>query len=1083
MNPFKIILCFFCLFFISNVYADNCDIPGNDLTVPESTTHNGSINGYCNVTISNNAKVQNGGINADGNVTLTDGAIVANDITAGGNIIIEGGTAQNGNISAGGNITLTDGALVNNSVTAGGNVIIEDATVQNGSVSADGDITLKAGSRVNNNIDAGGNIIIEAGTVQNGHVYAEGNITLKDGATIPNGDVVADGVVYLIGDVSKQNGKICGKSGVDDTDIDDGSNISYDNIFVGEDCSQPWDGNPPTENICDIAPDLSNYKIEPDNYFRLGQGDEYTVPSGYDGLYVDGTVTLNNRSIFNGNIYATGDVELKNSATVNGTVYSEGLIELKQFAQITDGQCPGTSPPSPDEYRFEIITNSDALTCEPHAVTIRVENADGDLIESYAKEVTLKAEQASVLTTWSTMGAKGILTDKGNGEATYSFDEDDKGSATLGLSNPTANEKLTVTVNEGGISTTSEEITFHPALIKTTLECDKNISDTSGVSHCINTANKEFSLKLTAIKADESNVCESYNPSSIAFNSDYVTPNSSATEVQIIYADKDNNEMETTQPLPINSDPVNLALVFLLGEATVGVNYPDAGKININVVDVDNPSITGSAQTIVNPFAIKISNINGYTDNTGNPISNPSTKGIGDGFIRASYTNYTGGIADAVDTFTVTIQALIDCDNSIGCTSTAPNFYNGSDDGDVIEVTPQLVFPTSGELGTLYSPSGASSPTFKTTASSKNSPRLAYSEVGSIDLYAEGKNYLVAGNHINAEKDAGDNNILTTVGRFFPDYLALTADSFIAISSCSSDSGDFSYLGQEEIGVTYKLTAHPQGATDTTLNYDDSFGYPVAESFEQFARDQSNDELSVLQEKLSPAVNYYSKSDWSGGVFTLSPSYIGVDRDRTTAQGPFLIDDNSAIDYFIKLTGVDGEQLKTDSETSCNEFSSAFIDQCLLGDLNDIVHGRLQAGNGHGSEFQSIRTLVEATYFDGTQFVPFKRDDCTTLVATQVEKETLAGTENDITAKTNLTILNSPLISGQSHFEFSAPQLRGKMNYFIELHSVAPWLLDSGNEVECKGANAGLNDCIKGYVEFGLFRGNDRIIYRMQTFD
>jgi hypothetical protein len=112
------------------------------------------------------------------------------------------------------------------------------------------------------------------------------------------------------------------------------------------------------------------------------------------------------------------------------------------------------------------------------------------------------------------------------------------------------------------------------------------------------------------------------------------------------------------------------------------------------------------------------------------------------------------------------------------------------------------------------------------------------------------------------------------------------------------------------------------------------------------------------------------------------------------------------------------------------------------------------------------------------------RDVCTTVALDQTDK---VSSPPAFAAKTTLSILNSPLISGKSYFEFSAPGETGKLNYFVQLQSPAepllytPWLLDSGNAVACP--ESGSLDCISGYVEFGLFRGNDRIIYRLQTYD
>ena len=282
---------------------------------------------------------------------------------------------------------------------------------------------------------------------------------------------------------------------------------------------------------------------------------------------------------------------------------------------------------------------------------------------------------------------------------------------------------------------------------------------------------------------------------------------------------------------------------------------------------------------------------------------------------------------------------------------------------------------------------------------------------------------------------------------------------------------------QASIGKTAKVTS----------NYDDDLDYPVADYFEHFAYASAADGTELSGYKDNSTLNRifsdsaYNKELWSQGLYNfdlgnIQNFYLGLKRtinlsNKVVPDGPFT--NTRQVKYKVKVTGNDGEKLQVSSSELCSD------DKCEIGNLTDLVYGRLRANNGHGSEFQAIRTKVEATYFDGVNFVTFPRDVCTTVVSSQVKKESIAGSKNDITSKTNLSISNSPLIAGKTYFDFSAPQEPGKLNYYIKLQTATPWLLDSGNAVNCAGAD----DCIKGYVEFGLFRGNDRIIYRRQSFD
>ena len=816
--------------------------------------------------------------------------------------------------------------------------------------------------------------------------------------------------------------------------------------------------------------------------FPVHEGDFVLAESALQqgSLYVKGDVLLKSKSTFQGNIYAEGDIVIESGefpffTTIVGNVGTEGCLNQENNGTditITGNVCSASDCSSPSNYMFTFDgTQSTALTCEPHVVKIQVK-LDDQVDTTYNKLVNLST--STNLGDWSVMPSnKGVLNNAGAGDATYKFENEDNGQIELGLWH-TQSGPVTVEVSNAD-ATATYDINFATAAIKAEFSCRNSIDE-----NCINIANHPFALTLTAMKEnDATQLCESYDPASIDFWSDYINPATASNRAVSV-----TKGVSTTEVGKSILTATALDIAFSGGVATLSANYPDAGKIKLNVRDTNQQSIVGGAEVVLNPHQLVVDSVTEKVRN----IQGNRTSDV-DGFIRASVADY----ADLkVDTFDARVLAVMDCTStgvSANCGTNhidniTPSFAND------VELTNSFVSPTGGALGNLqYNNSDPDASLFVVPmqAGDLTYYDLAYDEVGSIELRANSKKYL----------NITDNNITLSVakevGRFYPDYLAY--GSFTAVPA-NGGSGGFTYMDQQQIKVSYVLQALAQSSDlKVTTNYDHSLGYPVATNFSVAV--ENKQEASLTARLLSDTA--YLPIVWEDGGYQLEAGNeynVGLARPallsgRATPDGPYFndpaINNGDLVNYYLSVVGIDGEQLAPiDSAQTCKSLSSF----CQLGDLGDIAYGRLIAGNGHGSEFQPIRTLIEATYFDGAQFVTFERDNFMPVINAQLSASpTMSNNEVVVgSGKTKLSILNSPLISGKSYFEFSAPNDRGSLDYYIKLKDsfngslYTPWLLDSENTVTCPTVG-GLNECISGHVAFGLFRGNDRIIYRMQTFE
>ena len=830
----------------------------------------------------------------------------------------------------------------------------------------------------------------------------------------------------------------------------------------------------------------------------VGDGDVYlfinSPPSGMEltvvgdpdnmNLIFNSPIQFYSETSISGSVYVNGQLTMDGSANISGRVAVENLT-MNSSTKITNASVCGSDT---NNYSLEIISASNALTCEPHTLQVNVIDENGDIATGYTEQITLSSD--SVITTWSIGDADGTLTDNGDGSASYQFVASDQGSAIFALSNEVADD-LIVTVSDGTESALSDTITFDSALIKTELSCTATINGS-----CTNTANLPFELTLTALKeGDTSTVCESYDPTAIKFWSEYDTPTETAelsVEVALPVTSPAIADFQTISQT--ETTPTELALTFVDGIATVSVNYPDAGLVNLHVQDSDNDSIIGAVAMTLNPLMLSIVDVTGNQRNNStvvaSTVSNPETTTDGEGFIRASVPDYTDL---TVDTFDVTVQALKYCDDE----STSAHC-----EGDYGEKTPSftgditlngsLYFPASAAQGTIHSENGLTQTMALDEEGEMIFSDLAFDEVGTLGLSLESNNYLgISGNDITSEKDSDDEYVVTEVGRFYPGYLALTTGSFNASPVC----GDaFSYMGEpNSVTFSYQLTAYAQVSDENdasvTSNYDDELDYPVvaAEEVSQFGYDQADNELAFFDEGIEStrlfSDDIYSETLWNDGqynadllsttAFTLGFKRLVDAADVMTPDGPY--NNGSEVNYRLKIVNGDQEKLQVSSSEACSD------DICKLGNLSDLRYGRLQAGNGHGSEYQSIRVLIEETYFNGSEFIAVDSDSCTPLIADQISISTTVYTPS-------YSILNNPLISGKGYLQFSAPNEIGTLSYYIRLESegtslYTPWLLDSGNAVTCSSDAGGLDECISGQVQFGLYRGSDRVISREQTFN
>jgi MSHA biogenesis protein MshQ len=149
----------------------------------------------------------------------------------------------------------------------------------------------------------------------------------------------------------------------------------------------------------------------------------------------------------------------------------------------------------------------------------------------------------------------------------------------------------------------------------------------------------------------------------------------------------------------------------------------------------------------------------------------------------------------------------------------------------------------------------------------------------------------------------------------------------------------------------------------------------------------------------------------------------------------------------------------------------------------EIRFGRTSLKNSFGPETSPIGQVLSIEYFDGTNFVLADTDTCTQYNSTNVSFGSLNGVgldSADIPAVSGAFVDIDDLPNGVTRQIFLPAVAAGNQGKVEVIYNIYPWLQYDWhwNGVEVKT----LNKNPSAIATFGLFRGNDRIIYIREVF-
>jgi MSHA biogenesis protein MshQ len=317
-----------------------------------------------------------------------------------------------------------------------------------------------------------------------------------------------------------------------------------------------------------------------------------------------------------------------------------------------------------------------------------------------------------------------------------------------------------------------------------------------------------------------------------------------------------------------------------------------------------------------------------------------------------------------------------------------------------------------------------------------------------------------------------------SIGRFTPAYYQLGdinngelsgGNPFVytgQMETTTSSIGQISYLTPPEFTITAKSISG-----STTLNYTGDFIKLTESSIDRDTPTQDATQLgkdSINEVDLSAILNTPNFAEFSPGVlkyqFNNSDHYVYT-RNANSLIAPFTTDIDLVINSIIDSDSI--QATDNDSDTSNGVLA-------LQPTGLEIRFGRWIIENSYGPETSDIRVPMSTQYWNASYFVTNDEDSFTSFNATDASI-----TDNQLSPATTPSIVGSGLFNNgetsQLTVESAGDNIRGSVT--VE-HDVPSWLKYDWSVID-----ESYDENPSAIATFGLYRGNDRIIYRQEVFN
>ncbi|MEI2562144.1 DUF6701 domain-containing protein [Vibrio metoecus] len=690
---------------------------------------------------------------------------------------------------------------------------------------------------------------------------------------------------------------------------------------------------------------------------------------------------------------------------------------------------------------FRLILPSNGLTCGASDVVIQA-CADASCSSLFTDPVSANLVPASTPNAnggW-VGGYNASLT---NGVGTKQLRRNTAGRVTVDISGSTPTAQA---YNENLCSRTGAAGSFSKS------NCYIDFADSGFIVDVPNAyANQTVTATLKAVRKDNASqqcLLSFQNvQKSVAFWSDYLNPSSGSAGFNALSVGVNGTNVGQSAN---NAQPINLTF-DQNGTAAFTVSYREAGNVALNARftgsgDEQDLLLEGQDSFIRVPRALVLSAKSFYNS---------------DGKCSAADMS-CNVFARADENFDLNIQAVAAEpveDNDFTNNLTVNNYQQQN-----LTLQHALVQPATGVAGNIGTESYDHEIGAMTTVAQK------VSEVGVFDFSLVAPTYylgldLASANLPIAVSSTG------SIGRFIPAYFAVSPMTVSLDAACKTGNA-FSYLGQPfEYSNSPGLYLQPKSANNAdTQNYliGSWWRYNNQWSGRTYSDSANGVNLGFDNQQTSPVSRQASNN-----------SGIVLNGEKVWYQKPLQPKAvfNAAFDLTLNasnLTDQDGVCYRQNAASPCLGYTFSHIDGAM-----PLYWGKLVIQDVYGPETQPLDQPIYIEHYTTNGFVRTTDDSCTGLP--DITGFTLPS--SDYTVLTSGVPVppqilaehpSATLIRGQSAIRFSAPGAgaRGVIDSVLDLnaHNLL-WL------AEDKDGDGSFDQTTQGRVQFGLYRGSDRVIW------
>ncbi len=803
-------------------------------------------------------------------------------------------------------------------------------------------------------------------------------------------------------------------------------------------------------------------------------------------IYAYSTLTLGGvDSLIKGIVYSKGNVVLKQNCNVFGAVNAENVTlngtSLVNYDPSAAGNTRfGFMCPSSQVAYYEVSAPETITRCQKTTVTVTARNEVDQVVSDYTGQILLSTTANSSGTWDATLSNGTFIANDPQGTATYEYDTSDYGVARFEFTYPTIDSGTLVfnahSVSSSVVSGLSSPSDFSSSGFIVTEQMIPPNSETSVSSFSSpQIAGTEFTMYITALKKNSCKIDKKFKKKKdIRFWSDYVNPISGSVAPLV-----------NGSPVAISESAAETVqeINFVNGVAQVTTRYDDAGKLALNVEDLDGSDDghghdhddSGRSGTsghfVIRPADFVLSVLD---NNAAQTISPPSAA------VAACINNSV--FKKAGEPFTVSVQPR----NALG--GVTPNYGNEIISEGISLRSGNLLAPSAGRNGSANQGIiGNQAGFFKITSDPGpfseapyfSGSNFSFDEVGCIELLAN----VATGSYLGAGEVSGT----VVVGRFTPDHFNATKNSPAFDAACSASQGGFTYLDQPflySIAPVVQVAAYARGGS-TTQNYTGDFWRLGVVNLgavynKTFYPTNPTDNIPDLAMNFS-LPNFIDNGNGTGEFHFVEGSGFKIERLEDQEIPPFTAEIQLQISTITDSDGV------TCTGNGCQSGGVDFGETSIGNGIpflglvsgNTFYHGRLVMHDAAGSELLVGSVPMRIEYYTSDHgFILNEQDNCT-IFNGSVDNLILTPSAGLVTSASLLTPFNFQ--EGVLTLTLAVPNTPGYVDIQASLGITSanlPWLQYNWPYENISATDFSLDP--KARYTFGLFDESDPIIYKKE---